>query len=243
VVQLERAAIVSDDFWLESAITAANQPGFGARIAAFDPGLPAPDPWSRPGELVALPDAPRPLDAVAGSRRSAREFGPALLTAEDLAGVLGTLAVQADGHRSYPAAGAIYAVTVIAWLYGVDHRLNGRTAQYEPRPHALVDIGPAPVWADEAGAVTGDAASVAPPVLLGLFANLDTLRAKYGDRGDRFAVLEAGEILQQLSLAVAAAGLSGYAIGGSVDDRMIALAGLPPASAKFVVAYAFGRPA
>lgn len=235
-------ALVSDDLWIESAITAANQSGFGARIAAFDPGLPSPDPWSRPGELVGLPSVLGALDPVSRSRRSAREFGSALLAAEDLAGVLGSLAVQSDGHRSYPAAGAIYSVTVIAWLYGVEHWLNGRTVQYEPRHHALVDVGPASVWADEAGAVTGDAASAAPAVLLGLFANVDTLRAKYGDRGDRFAMLEAGEILQQLSLAVAAAGLSGYAIGGSVDDRMIALAGLPPATAKFVVAYAFGRP-
>ena len=91
-------------------------------------------------------------------------------------------------------------------------------------------------------AFTGDPTSDPPPVFLGLFADLDPLHAKYGDRGDRFALLEAGEILQQLSLAVAARGLAGYAVGGSIDDRLIALAGLQPVRARFVVGYAFGNP-
>jgi SagB-type dehydrogenase family enzyme len=231
---------VSDDFWIASAITAVNQSAFGARIAGFDPGPPMPHPWSRPGELVGLPRPAGPLDEVFGSRHFTRAFAASAVSADDLARVLGALATDADGRRSYPAAGAIYSVTVIAWLYRVDHPLQGRTVQYDPVHHALVDIGPAPEWADEARAVTGDTASHPPPVVLGLFADVDTLRAKYGDRGDRFALLEAGEILQQLSLAVAAGHLGGYVIGGSVDQRMVALAGLSETSAKFVVAYAFG---
>lgn len=233
---------MSDDFWISSAITAANQDAFGARIAAFDPGTPAPHPWSRPGELVPLPRPHSPIDAILGERRSVRSFTPEPLSTDDLAAVVGVLAVGADGHRSYPAAGALYSVTVIAWLHGVDHPLNGRTVQYDPVHHALVDVGAAPAWAEESRAVTGEAASDPPPVLLGLFADVDTLRAKYGDRGDRFALLEAGEVLQQLSLAVAARHLGGYAIGGSLDQRMVALAGLGRTSARFVIAYAFGRP-
>lgn len=233
---------MTDDFWTGSAITAVNQSRFGARIADFDPGPPAPHPWSRPGALVALPRPVGPLDAVLRTRRSTRTFGPTDLSTDDLAGVLAVLAAEADGHRSYPAAGALYAVTVVGWLYRVDHPLNGRTVQFDALRHALVDIGPAPGWAEESRAVTGDAASEAPPALLGLFADVDVLRAKYGDRGDRFALLEAGEVLQQLSLAVAARNLNGYAIGGSVDQRMLALAGLAGTTARFVIAYAFGRP-
>lgn len=234
---------MTEDFWVGSAITAANQDTFGARIAAFDPGPPAPHPWSRPGDPVSLPRPPGPLDSVFRTRRSTRSFAPAPLSTDDLAGVLGVLTVDADGHRSYPAAGAMYSVTLIAWLYGVDHPLNGRTVQFDPIRHALVDVAPAPRWADESRALTGEPTSDPPPVLLGLFVDIDMLRAKYGDRGDRFALLEAGEVLQQLSLAVAARHLGGYAIGGSIDQRMVALAGLPRTNAKFVVAYAFGRPA
>ncbi|MGC3994697.1 MAG: SagB/ThcOx family dehydrogenase [Propionicimonas sp.] len=234
---------MTDDFWTASAITPVAQSAFGARIAAFDPGAPVPDPWSRPGELVPLPPTADPLDEVVRNRRSGRQFAPSPLSADDLGAVLGALAADADGHRSYPAAGALYAVTVVAWLYRVEHPLHGRTVQFDPLQRALVDLGPAPTWAEESVAVTGEPAGDPPPVLLGLFANLDVLRAKYGDRGDRFALLEAGEILQVLSLAVAARHLAGYAIGGSVDQRMIALAHLPATGARFVISYAFGRPA
>lgn len=136
----------------------------------------------------------------------------------------------------------MYAIGLVAWLFRIDHPLHGHTVRYHSAEHALADLGKAPAWTDEAVAFTGDPTSDPPPVFVGLFADLDHLHAKYGDRGDRFALLEAGEILQQLSLAVAARGLAGYAVGGSIDDRLIALAGLQPVGARFVVGYAFGKP-
>ncbi len=226
--------MTADDFWSGSAITAVNRIGFGARIAAFDPGPLAPPRWGRAGNLVGLRRVPSPLDSVLHARKSTRTFAAAPLTEDDLAAVLGVLAQRADGHRSYPAAGALYAIG--------DHPLNGHAVQYDAAGHGLADLGEAPRWADEAIAFTGDPASDPPAAFLGLFANLDQLHAKYGDRGDRFALLEAGEVLQQLSLAVAARGLAGYAVGGSIDDRMIALAGLQPVGARFVVVYALGKP-
>lgn len=233
---------MSENFWTRSAITAANRHTFGARVAAFDPGPPLPHPWSRPGELVRLPRPGGPLDAVLSARRSVRRFAAARVSTDDLACVLGILAADQDGHRGHAAAGAIYSVTLIAWLYRVDHPLNGRTTQYDPVSHALADIGPVPAWTEESRAVTGTDESDPPPVLLGLFVDVDSLRAKYGERGDRFALLEAGEVLQQISLAVAARKLCGYAIGASIDQRMVWLAGLARTNAKFVLAYAFGRP-
>lgn len=234
--------MTADDFWAGSAITAVNRDGFGSRIAACDPGPPTPHRWSRPGNLISLRQVPSVLDPVLSARTSTRTFAPTPITENDLTAVLGFLAERPDGHRSYPAAGALYAIGLVAWLFGIDHPLHGHTAQYHPAEHALADLGKAPAWADEAIAFTGDPTSDPPPVFLGLFADLDPLHAKYGDRGDRFALLEAGEILQQLSLAVAARGLAGYAVGGSIDDRLIALAGLQPVRARFVVGYAFGNP-
>ena len=234
--------MTADDFWTGSAITAANRTAFGARIAAFEPGPPAPHRWSRPGALINLPRVPSLLDPVLDARRSIRTFAPTPLTGDDLGAVLGVLAERADGHRSYPAAGALYAIGVVAWLFNIDHPLNGHAVQYHPAEHAIADLGEAPTWADEAIAFTGDPTSDPPPVFLGLFADLDKLHAKYGDRGDRFALLEAGEILPQRSLAVAAQNLAGYAIGGSLDHRLVALAGLQPVNARFVVGYALGQP-
>lgn len=193
-----------------------------------------------------MPQMSRPPCAARAAPRmrhrlSACKAVRAPLTEDDLAAVLGVLAQRADGHRSYPAAGALYAIGLVAWLFSIDHPLNGHAVQYDAAGHGLADLGEAPRWADEAIAFTGDPASDPPAAFLGLFANLDQLHAKYGDRGGRFALLEAGEVLQQLSLAVAARGLAGYAVGGSIDDRMIALAGLQPVGARFVVGYALGK--
>lgn len=49
---------------------------------------------------------------------------------------------------------------------------------------------------------------------------------KYGDRGYRYALLEAGHTMQNLNLAVSALGLGCVNLGGFYDDELAVLAGI-----------------
>ena len=49
---------------------------------------------------------------------------------------------------------------------------------------------------------------------------------KYGDRGYRYALLEAGHVMQNLNLAVAALGLGAVNLGGFYDDELATLIGI-----------------
>ena len=51
-------------------------------------------------------------------------------------------------------------------------------------------------------------------------------RVKYGERGYRFCLLEAGHIAQNLLLAASAEGLAALPIGGFIDDELNEMAGL-----------------
>ncbi|MFT3970215.1 MAG: SagB/ThcOx family dehydrogenase [Micropruina sp.] len=49
---------------------------------------------------------------------------------------------------------------------------------------------------------------------------------KYGDRGYRYALLEAGHLMQNLNLAASAQGLGAVNMGGFYDDELATLAGI-----------------
>lgn len=49
---------------------------------------------------------------------------------------------------------------------------------------------------------------------------------KYGDRGYRYALIEAGHTMQNLNLAAAACGLGSVDLGGFYDDELAVLAGI-----------------
>ena len=49
---------------------------------------------------------------------------------------------------------------------------------------------------------------------------MNRIKFKYGERGYRFLLLEAGHIAQNLLLAAEADGMGGVAIGGFLDDPL-----------------------
>lgn len=51
----------------------------------------------------------------------------------------------------------------------------------------------------------------------------DRLTAKYGERGGRFALLEAGAVMQQLSLTATDLGVAGVVMGGLLDGYWLGL--------------------
>ena len=66
---------------------------------------------------------------------------------------------------------------------------------------------------------------------------------KYGDRGYRYALLEAGHTMQNLNLAVAALGLGVVNLGGFYDDELAVLCGIDVDQELPLYCCALGRPA
>lgn len=222
-----------DDFWAATELNDVTVGEFVARLNAFPPTDDSSHPWARAGQPHALGDVP------AWPRRSTRAFGDRALTGDEVALVLRALAGDESGRRAYAGAGALYSVRAVAFLLHCDHPLNGRLALHHPGQHALYDIAACPDWADLAEVLGGRDADGTPALAIALVADESTLRAKYGPRGTRFALLEAGAALHQLALATAEAGLAGYATGGGLDTAVCALARLPR-SARFIAGYLVG---
>jgi len=117
------------------------------------------------------------------------------------------------------------------------------TVWYDPVTHGLTQLGAAPAWVDLARWLGVTDWATAPAAVWLLVAQADYSCRKYGERGGRFVLLEAGGFLTALSLQVAEAGLAGTALGSFHDQAMLRVFGLAPDTHQAVVAYACGAAA
>jgi SagB-type dehydrogenase family enzyme len=129
--------------------------------------------------------------------------------------------------RVNPSAGALYPLDVMVIAHAV-RGLDRAAFVYDPVGHALLPRGEIdPV---EFHAAVGESiAPVQPAVTLALVATFARTRAKYGPRGYRFSLIEAGHIGQAALLAATALGLASLPWGGFIDDaadRLLELDGL-----------------
>jgi SagB-type dehydrogenase family enzyme len=129
--------------------------------------------------------------------------------------------------RPWPSAGALYPLE----LYVIAQRVTGVAPgahHYEVQPHALAQLDEAPWsewrprWLVEPAVLDGAACAV---VITARFA---ATQEKYGERGYRFTLLEAGHAAQNLLLLAAAMGLLALPVGGFHEDDIARGLGLDP---------------
>ena len=184
------------------------------------------------------------------TRRSCREFRcrPVSLrrVAELLLAAVGAGAIRADGgrQRPYPSAGALYPVSCYLLARNVRelptgvYHVNGDRAVLE-----LVGRHEDRGAEYEAGlrqAILGDTPLHNAAFYVMLAGDLDRSVAKYGARGYRFLLLEAGHVAQNFELAATAAGLGHVALGGFCEGELERLAGLTGSSFRALYLMAFG---
>jgi len=224
----------------------AGYPEFRDRIVAADAEVVEHEPRTYPGyprvELERI--APRrlaSLDRALAGRRSRRELDARALSRHELSRILlYSHGVNATlGRGPVPSAGGLQALELYAvWLAG--GWLEPGVYHYDRAGHHLsrvVEGATRERWADllpssvqyEGGAlvwlVVGDGARV---------------ERKYGDRGLRFLLLEAGHLVQNLCLVSASLGLATLPLGGCFE-REIARELLLPHSDLVLYAAACGR--
>jgi SagB-type dehydrogenase family enzyme len=172
---------------------------------------------------IALP-APRTLGALSleralFQRRSMRELGPRSLTLDELGqlcwaaqGVSGL-----DGERTAPSAGALYPLELLIALPDAVHR-------YRPATHRLERHTGGDRRARLGAAAHHQSFVEHAPAVFVIAAIFSTTAARYGDRGARFVLLEAGHAAQNLLLEATALGLGGVPVGafddGAVHDAL-----------------------
>jgi SagB-type dehydrogenase family enzyme len=205
---------------------------------------------SAPGSALALPSpAESPLQRLIYGRYSCRRYEKRELPMATLS----TLLFAAYGLtrkmkfedgtnyfcRSVPSAGGLYPLEVYALLQRVERVAEG-LYHYDVLNHALepVEMGLASAGLRSAMLAFpffGDA-----NILCLLVAVFLRAQKKYGPRGYRFILLEAGHSAQNICLAATESGLASLCIGGYLDAKLNQVMRLDPTQEGVVYAVAAG---
>jgi SagB-type dehydrogenase family enzyme len=205
-------------------------------------------------ERVILPrvEEPGALLRLIGRRTSGRTFAETTMALADLAEILagsyglgrtisfpGGLESRA---RPVPSAGALYPLELyplLAEVEGVDDGLY----HYDVLTHGLERMR-----TDVDQQAIGEAMIAAPLLrnanaVVFLGAVFDRTLRKYGPRGYRYILFEAGHVAQNLCLLATERGLASLCVGGFVDARVNRLLRLEPQVEAVVYCVALGHPA
>lgn len=199
---------------------------------------------------IALPEtAPRAdfFDLIR-QRGSQRSFGSQALSIADLSSLLkyscGTTVPDAENQRmrrAQASGGARYPIEVYPFVFRGDTQVPSGVYHYNVKAHALdvlwersfsdADIGELFTYSWVRGA----------SVVFVMTAVFRRNQMKYGERGYRYILLEAGHIAQNLHLVTEALGLKSCALGGTYDAAIEKMLDLDGIQESVVYAVAVGR--
>jgi SagB-type dehydrogenase family enzyme len=174
------------------------------------------------GEHLALttPSAlPVDLAQLTWARRSVLPADAAPVGLDQLGTVLGLCAgrhPERPGLRVVPSAGAMYPLDLAVIAHRVAGLGRGAYA-YDPIAHALCPLAPVDPDTFHSAATQGLRSAAQPAVTLAIIATFARTRAKYGLRGYRFCLLEAGHTAHAALLVATALGLATLPWGGFAD--------------------------
>lgn len=214
-----------------------------------------------PGCFRTYPGAPRtplpgkdfaismPLGVALERRRSIREHALRPLPLETLGrllhtsyGVRGRRKVGGEDifERPAPSAGGRYPLELYVATQSVVGLADG-VYHYDARAHALEQVREGLAHPALTELIMGQEWALATNVLVVITAIRDRTMWKYGQRGYRHILLDAGHVGQNLYLVATALGLGPTAIGGFYDQDLGAMLHLPPGEEPFYV-LAIGQP-
>ncbi len=208
-------------------------------------------------DLWGLRRCPRPslaLDQALKRRRSSRKFGTRPISQEVLAallvnsfGVTGKLQTSSDQEvpqalRAAPSGGALYPIETYLAARTVNP-LEAGVYHFQPLDCALELVGRGlnvPCWDAQIWPEPG----LAEAACLIIFTACGRRTfAKYGERGYRLMLLEAGHMAQNALLVAAALGLNACPLAGFHDDLLARSLQLDPREEPPLYLLAVGWPA
>ena len=187
-------------------------------------------------------DGPVSLERSLSRRRSVREFSEGGLSLAEVSQLLwAAQGVTAGwGGRTAPSGGACYPLHV----YTVGGMIEGLTCgvyRYEPKGHLLAIVKEGDQRRPLADAALGQGFIASAPLDVVFSAVFQRITVRYGERGKRYALMEAGHAAQNVLLQVVAMGLGAVPVGAFDDERVGRVLGFGPGE-KAVYLLAIGRP-
>lgn len=180
-------------------------------------------------ELPQISYEGRPLMDCIKERRSYRNYSQGSLTLEEISILLNadaiTLPESNPPFRAAPSAGALYPIEIYLVVNDVTGLENG-IYHYSFREHSLEFIKKGDFRGSLFKASMYQEMVRDAPVVFILTAIFKRVTWKYGDRGYRYAYMEAGHISQNIYLIATSLGLGTVVVGAFIDDEVNRILGI-----------------
>jgi SagB-type dehydrogenase family enzyme len=170
------------------------------------------------------------LEKTIKRRRTIRSFASRGITLKDFSQMLWAaqgIIEEGGFRRSVPSGGALYPLDVYAVVgeSGVQEIESG-VYHYEPRTHEITLVKEGDLRRELAKAALGQRWMAGAPVSLIVTAEYKRSSSKYGERGVRYSMIEAGHVGQNIFLQAEALGLGAGIVGAFHDQEVIWVAKL-----------------
>lgn len=175
------------------------------------------------------------------ARKSGRDYQGCPLTERQLSSLFSCFS-KINGQRLLPSAGGKYPIEVYALCFNVEGKLNGKAVYYDCHQHALSIVGHCGTWQGMEKFTSNNGIIKGAPAIMFVFVGFPgRVVSKYGERGGRFLLIEAGHYLQNLSLRVTHEKLNGVELGGLYDDVIKKCLGLGHTDAMIILGFLCGK--
>ena len=193
------------------------------------------------GELQALPkpvtDGKVSLEKAIATRRSGRSFSDKGLTMAEIGQILWAAQGITDekaGLRASPSAGALYPLELFVCT-------SEGVVRYVPKVHKLETVEKGDKRKALSEAALGQPWVAQAPVVIVIAAVPSRTTAKYGERGLRYILIEAGHAGQNIQLQAVALGLVSVPVGAFSDKDLAKVLSLPEGMSPLYI-ICIGRP-
>lgn len=170
------------------------------------------------------------LERAVHQRRTIRSFEGKALALKQLSQLLWAAQgiTGAEGFkRAAPSAGALYPMDIYGAVGGdCIERLEPGLYHYVPAEHSIDLVKEGDVRRDIAVASLSQMWMAYAPLTLVITAEYGRIMVKYGQRGIRYAMIEAGHIGQNIFLQSQAMGLEAGIVGAFEDRKVIQVMGI-----------------
>lgn len=171
------------------------------------------------------------LERVIKNRRTIRSFTPDPLTKEQFAQLLWATQGTTDDRgfkRAAASGGALYPMDIYAVVgeKGVEG-LEAGIYHYESKGHTFSLVLEGDFRVELSRAALSQMWMARAPLNLVITAEYSRICVKYGERGVRYAMIEAGHIGQNIFLQAEAMGLGAGIVGAFQDERVIKTMNIP----------------
>jgi len=168
------------------------------------------------------------LQETISRRRSATEFNGRHITIEQLSFILRVSAGITEERRTlraHPSAGALYPLELYVAAVAVSD-LECGLYHYSVYEHALAKIRSGTLREQLAASFSAEHLIEASSVALIISGIFYRTAIKYGERGYRLMLLEAGHLGQNILLSATSQGVAAVPLGGYLDDEVNSMLGL-----------------